>query len=355
MPSNLTLSKIIKAEAGWYRGDFHAHTHFSDGSLPPPDLAGVARAEGLDFFTITDHNTIDAYPHFGPPDDILIIPGIEVTLKEGHFNVFGIEGQPDWLARIKTDSASLKLQGDLDSFTRLMQRTSAEGLLNSINHPYLTPWAWLDNSADLRQLQCLEICNDPSFGDNAQANPQAVAMWTRWLNAGYRITAIGGVDYHHPDMKKGYISPQRLSQPTTYVYADNLSGAAILMALQQRRAYVSMGPQVTFEAQANGSTYGIGDDIGEVKGVIELSASLSHSHGSLRAKLVKNGKVMAEALLPAGQGNLRHHDQVGSTQSVWYRLDVLGDNGEMLVVTNPIFVGPKIEPARWTYGDFVDA
>ena len=354
MPSILSLSKIIKTEPGWYRGDFHAHTHFSDGSLPPPDLADVARAEGLDFFAITDHNTIDAYPHFGPLDDILIIPGIEVTAKEGHFNVFGIESQPDWLAQIKADPYSLTLRGDLDSFTRLMQHTAAAGLLNSINHPYLTPWDWLDNGTDLRYLHCLEICNDPSFGDNAPANPQAVAMWTRWLNAGYRITAIGGVDYHHPDIKKGYTSPQRLSQPTTYVYAENLSGAAILAALRQRRAYVSMGPQVTFEAQAKGSTYGIGDDIGEFEGAIELSATISHSTGA-RARLVKNGEVMTEASLPTGQGNLHHRDRISPAQSAWYRLDVLGDNGEMLVVTNPIFVGPKIEPAQWAYGDFVGA
>ena len=74
------LDQVSKPSPGWYRGDFHAPTRHSDGALTPCELLDAARHAGLNFFAITDHNTIDAVPHFGNPDDILVIPGMEVTL-----------------------------------------------------------------------------------------------------------------------------------------------------------------------------------------------------------------------------------------------------------------------------------
>jgi len=78
--STLSLSQVLNPEAGWYRGDFHAHTNASDGVYPPATLAGIARAEGLDFVAITDHNTIEALSELSQRPGLLIIPGVEVTL-----------------------------------------------------------------------------------------------------------------------------------------------------------------------------------------------------------------------------------------------------------------------------------
>ena len=45
------FSKVVNPKAGWYRGDFHTHTHASDGDYPADVVAGIAKAEGLDFTT----------------------------------------------------------------------------------------------------------------------------------------------------------------------------------------------------------------------------------------------------------------------------------------------------------------
>ncbi|MFQ5577974.1 MAG: hypothetical protein ACE5G8_13405 [Anaerolineae bacterium] len=37
----------------------------------------------------------------------------------------------------------------------------------------------------------------------------------------------------------------------------------------------------------------------------------------------------------------------------WFRLDVRDAEGRILAVTNPIFTGPRLQPAPVTYGDFV--
>ena len=43
---------------GWYRGDCHVHSVRSHGGeLTPGQLAAAARASGLDFIAVTEHNT----------------------------------------------------------------------------------------------------------------------------------------------------------------------------------------------------------------------------------------------------------------------------------------------------------
>ncbi len=76
-----SFSKVFNPKSGWYRGDFHVHTNASiDGEYSPTAVAKLARMEGLDFITITDHNTIAGFSELDENLDFPIIPGIEVTL-----------------------------------------------------------------------------------------------------------------------------------------------------------------------------------------------------------------------------------------------------------------------------------
>ena len=350
----LDLYHVTNPAAGWYGGDFHMHTHHSDGELTPPQLAELARREGMDFLTITDHNTLDAYPHFGTQDGLCIIPGLEVTYRAGHYNVFGITQPERWQEKV-TQGPTFLVHTDagIDP-DELIAQSAAAGLLNSINHPLLPPWAWLLPETDLRHIHCLEIWNDPSWPDNRVGNPLAVEMWTRWLNAGHRITAIGGSDYHRPINKPGTLKPpDRLGSPRTYVYAENLSGAAILDSLRRRQCYVSMGARVEFSAQHNGTTYPIGADMGLQSGIVELAAQVGPTQRGV-ARLVRNGEILVETLLYGYAATFSATVPLDPATPTWFRLDVLDGNGMILAITNPIFAGPVPTPTLNTYGDFVD-
>ncbi len=348
------LSKVFRPQAGWYRGELHAHSSLSDGYHPPSKLVEVAKTEGLDFLAITDHNRIDAFPRFDPDPDLLIMPGIEITLQNGHFNIYGVEGWSDWMENICIGMLTIKLAGKYRTTTELMRRTASQGLINSINHPFRGPGEWQDDTTELRYVHCLEILNKPDWPDDSRGNPRAVTLWTRLLNAGYRITAIGGSDHHVLEVRPGEKRhTERLGWPRNYIYAEQLSGAAILAGLRQHRVYVSMGPEVSFRAQFDGSLYDIGADMGDLRGTITFSGSVSECSIPASAQIVKDGQPVAEFPVHDGQARIQFSDRAVTSHSAWYRFEVFDENGQMLVMTNPIFVGPGCAPKPQTFGDFV--
>ena len=67
--------------------DLHTHTNFSDGSYSPEELLATAKALGLTYLAITDHDTVDGLCHLYenglyPAKNLKVIPGIE--LKADH-------------------------------------------------------------------------------------------------------------------------------------------------------------------------------------------------------------------------------------------------------------------------------
>ena len=334
-----SFSKVFNPDSDWYCGDFHAHTNASsDGDYPPNVVAELARAEGLDFVTITDHNTIAGLFELDQNLNFPIIPGIEITLDKGHFNVFGIGDEHQWIEDISESSGEVQLPSRYSSVTELMKQTAQEGLLNSINHPRLHPWDWRYPETDLRYVHCVELWNDLYWPGHVFANPKMVELWTNWLNAGYRVTGIGGSDYHYPPKPDQGLPGERLGQPTTFVYAEELSAPAILDGLQRRRVYVTKGPRVKFQAEIGGTVYMIGDDIGGQTGDIELTATIDHEPGQFHAQLVRNGQIIASRQVEGPQTSVQFQDRVDASTSAWYRLEVLDRNWEVLAITNPIFV-----------------
>lgn len=64
--------------------DLHMHTNCSDGLLSPEDLVESAKAAGLNYIAITDHDTVAGFRQlyekgFFPAKGIKIIPGIEFS------------------------------------------------------------------------------------------------------------------------------------------------------------------------------------------------------------------------------------------------------------------------------------
>lgn len=349
---NLSLNKSFKPEPGWYRGDFHLHTTHSDGHYSPDGLVDLAKAEGLDFIAVTDHNSIGSFNEFNPASKFLVIPGIEVTFNEGHWNVFGMEEMQDWLEGINGGEIVFPLSRTKRTTTEIMEQAARFGLLNSINHPLLKPWEWQDMSTSLNKVNCLEIWNDPLWPDNKRDNPRAVAMWTEWLNAGYRITAIGGSDFHFLPGDQHPYPGEYPGLPVTYVFAQELSGAAILQGLRRRQVYVSMGPKVSFQARSEGALYDIGADLGELDGQVEFTGTIIPHDQTKTAQIVKNGKVVTRLPVQDSPTSIQFVERANPTTPTWVRLEVLDQDEQVITITNPIFLGALVGHNKATFGDF---
>ena len=65
--------------------DLHVHTSYSHDSLiTPEELVFYAKNHGLDGVAVTDHDRLDGALKIAKETDFLIIPGMEITSKDGH-------------------------------------------------------------------------------------------------------------------------------------------------------------------------------------------------------------------------------------------------------------------------------
>ncbi|HEY0952666.1 CehA/McbA family metallohydrolase, partial [Nocardioides sp.] len=138
---------------GWYRGDLHVHTVHSDGAQTQRAVVEDARAAGLDFIGTAEHNTSTAQRTWGRyvTDDLLVIPGEEVTTRAGHWLATGVPAGTwiDWRYRPEDDR--------LAGFT---QRVRDLGGLSVAAHPNIpVPSIRWDFDPGFAEVDAVEVWN----------------------------------------------------------------------------------------------------------------------------------------------------------------------------------------------------
>lgn len=203
-----------------YAGDLHMHSTASDGVFSPRELGERAKAAGLDFIAVADHNNYAENLHLPFVPGMTYIPAVEWTHYKGHMNFFGVKApfENGFIANTKEEMRALT------------DRARAMGAAVSVNHPKcpFCPYLWEDDTA----FDLMEIWNGPFTPRNARA----LAFWHTLLTQGRRIPIVGGSDFHKPGVV-------RLGHPTTVVRADSPSAEDLLSAIRAGHAYVTEGPK----------------------------------------------------------------------------------------------------------------
>jgi hypothetical protein len=353
----------------------------------------AAQARHLDFIAVTDHNTTthnnslrELAPYF---DDLLLIPGREVTTYKGHANVFGPTGFLDF--ELGTVHAPA-LQTIVDEVR------AAHGLI-SINHPgapsaeVCMGCGWLITDVDYSKLDAIEAVNGGSLNNSGSPVGQysSIPFWEERLNSGVRITAIGGSDNHNADSAPDMASS--VGVPTTVVHASELSQAAILEGIREGHVFVdvwgSPAGLLEVQAEANGRQAEMGDALAvgrkkhvrfqvHVAGVpadavvawagdgaklmtagMKPAAAAAASggagddmhqrHGSGGAAAASGGAVgdmhqrQGSDAATAGSGGAggdmhRTFDLIADGRRHWLRADVRSADGKLLLLGNPIYL-----------------
>ncbi|UUZ79106.1 CehA/McbA family metallohydrolase [Paenibacillus sp. P26] len=238
----------------WIACELHTHTFHSDGKQTLEELAQGAAALGFECIALTDHNTMTGLKDRHEVEEktgIRIIPGMEWTTFFGHMVTIGLQDYVDWRPV------------GLKDIHRGIAEVHAKGGIAGMAHPFrmgtpvCTGRYWEYEISDWNDIDYIEVWSG-TFPSIKKDNARAFALWTDRLNAGYRITATSGRDWHVQSSTGEPIS-------VTYLGIEEGDGQSLVRqavkALSQGRAMLTIGPLVTMEIHKEGTVYRMGDEV----------------------------------------------------------------------------------------------
>jgi hypothetical protein len=336
-------------------GVVHVHTSLSDGGGSPLQVIAAARASGLGFLAITDHNNLDAKPLEGYRDGVLILVGTEISTPSGHVLGLGLERDPAY--RFNGDAQdALEDVRDLGGVAFAAHPFSGRADLRWTGWDQAGPWGlellngdseW--RRAGLRLLLTLGLYQlNPRYALLQSLNPPDAAL-RRWdeILARRDVVGIAGADAHSRlPLGRGHVLRFPPYEALFSLFRDHLlldhalSGdatldrAAVVDAIRRGRLYIGIdaiapadGLSFTIE-QDSGERHTMGDSLLPAAG-LRARAGGRVPKGT-RLVLLRDGRPAAEALesldvpLP-GPGVYRLEARVPRWRIPW-------------VITNPVTV-----------------
>ncbi len=343
------LREPLRSGPAWFRGDLHMHTAHSDGHcpnqsgqmVPCPVFMTVEAAERrkLDFIAITDHNATSQYdamrelqPYF---NNLLLIPGREITTFQGHMNFLGTTDFIDFRVGSKA----------VPTLDVLLENAQRLGAVLSINHPrapggeVCMGCRWTpESTVDMHRFTAIETVN----GGGEDPAESGIPFWQEQLNLGYRLTAIGGSDNHEPLLRAD--ATNAVGHPTTVVYAAELSTPAILAGIRAGRVFIDVAGSANrvldMYAHAGSVSAVMGGLLGAGAGEeVEVEAQVDGCDGDSAELVEGGGKVSgAPAQVIHGDHASLHWKVTAGSSRGWFFVEVRDASGQVLLLGNPIYV-----------------
>ena len=227
----------------------------------------------------------------------------------------------------------------------LLRNADRVGALTSINHPSAPSGeicmgcGWTPTSGvDMRLLTAVEAVN----GGSVKSGISDVPFWNKELNRGCRLMGIGGSDNHRP--MQPLDQQGSIGSPTTVVFATELSTPAILTGIRAGHVFIDLAgtrDRILEEtAHFGNQVFHAGDTLEASKG--------EHVDFSLRVYAAVGGKIRwredGEEVVQTASNEVSATDQtfpwswVSDGNRHWFRAEVVGADGKIWLLGNPIYV-----------------
>ena len=331
---------VLESKRRWYKGDFHVHSDESDDSDATFDeISTLARQRGLDFVNLSNHNTSSHLALMAEKQkaltDLLFLRSAEITTYGGHGNAVGLDHYIDH--RIGFMGRTIEgVVGDVE----------AAGAIFIVNHPTLDlgenclgcPWEHTTTPWD--KVSGIEVITGRWDVVERLFVPTAIKMWDGLLAQGFHIAAIGGSDDHRAGKGTG-ITDTPLGSPTTLVLADELSETAIMRGVKEGRTIVQMiGPddplvEMKMKGYDGDPDAEIGDTV--TRSLVEIDAHIVGGQGHF-VQLWRDGEKLEQVEVTSNDFHGGFEDEPGKDMKRRYRLELINDANNRVVVTSHIYV-----------------
>lgn len=216
----------------FYRGNTHAHSTRSDGSLTPKEVVDVYRDQGYDFLAVTDHY-MDRFD-FPVTDTCEFRTKDFTTLLGAELHGQGLENGGLWHIVALGLPLDFEPQTPGEDGAEIAARAKAAGAFISLPHPQWTGVTTHD-AGTIEDFDAIEVHNEGHTNDSDRGNGWFLA--DLMATAGYRFSCTAADDSHfnlRPDSFGGWIC----------VKAESLEPEALLQAMKLGRYYSSTGPEI---------------------------------------------------------------------------------------------------------------
>jgi hypothetical protein len=287
----LEASRFANLRAkGWVTADTHVHF------LSPSTAVLEGQAEGLNLVSLLAAQWGDLFTNVGDlPHGPLVSRDGETTVQVstenrqhllGHLGLVGGHGAP--VFPMSASGPGESYLGD-PLWTSLAdwadsQRARA-GLVVAVHFPY--PNAELAADVALEKIDAVEL-----FPYGAGFDTQRFRDWYRYLDAGYRLPAVGGTD------KMGAYMPVGANRTYAHIGGEAFSFEGWARAVRAGRTFMTTGPLLLLEV--DGRTPGDEILLGRGGGRVEVRLEARGFVPFHRVEVVWNGQVVASREDAAG-------------------------------------------------------
>ncbi len=353
--NTLTKTNVFVPGAGFYSGDTHNHSIYSDGRSTLTENRESMIHKGHSFLYSTDHNTLEHYTEIKDfaqspaAEQFLHMTGWEYTTKNGHALAYNTNEV--------YDPSVMTERGNLNQWQTFVDEMNKKDGFVFLAHPFEAPRYEFgeDLLLNIQNITGIEVWNGFNHHALTYENRKAFEIWDTMNKKGDAHYIGNAVSDAHTAEKQG--------NPFIKGYLSQLSTAEVHRLLKSGKFFGSNGPEIQFSIDEAGIgetlylqetrqtakfQFTVFDPAGKIESIILYKGILNH-----KAEHSRNKTIKVLEIFPTGEVERRYFQKEYYTDiedGEFYRIEVITEFGivaydqEKLIqdkgfaYTNPIWV-----------------